>query len=283
MKSPLVALDTEPLAIDALTATRYHSICARFMSVGPLSISIVTTVPVRLGTVVYCPADHPEDVFEVAFVPDMQLRELDGWRLWGIERAAMRSCWSRFEVHEVSKQSVRLAGSSSECDPGWWLSQANYISSRLSVTSDFNNYLLVGDIWFDLEISESGADAPPGFLFVCATEDFQIGPNSIRPPDCPAYWSLDPLGDRRLSADEAIALGFPTFKLTTNFSGWSWENSIYDRLRQFHQAKGFDPYTQDLARDLGYPLFEFSSGGDPVFAHVIPGGGISFFSISAGH
>jgi hypothetical protein len=96
--------------------------------------------------------------------------------------------------------------------------------------------VLVGDIWFDLEISESGADAPPGFLFVCATEDFQIGPNSIRPPDCPAYWSLDPLGDRRLSADEAIALGFPTFKLTTNFSGWRWENSIYDRLRQFHQA-----------------------------------------------
>jgi hypothetical protein len=98
MKSPLVALDTEPLAIDALTATRYHSICARFMSVGPLSISIVTTVPVRLGTVVYCPADHPEDVLEVAFVPDMQLRELDGWRLWGIERAAMRSCWSRYFV-----------------------------------------------------------------------------------------------------------------------------------------------------------------------------------------
>ncbi|KAJ7797141.1 hypothetical protein B0H14DRAFT_3494064 [Mycena olivaceomarginata] len=41
--------------------------------------------------------------------------------------------------------------------------------------------------------------------------------------------------------------------------GYSWDGSVYAGLHQFHQRKRFDPGSQDLARHLGYPLFEVSS------------------------
>jgi hypothetical protein len=38
-----------------------------------------------------------------------------------------------------------------------------------------------------------------------------------------------------------------------------WEASVYGGLRQFHQAKGFDLDSQDLARHLGVPLYQLSN------------------------
>ncbi|KAJ6462938.1 hypothetical protein C8R45DRAFT_785720, partial [Mycena sanguinolenta] len=75
-------------------------------------------------------------------------------------------------------------------------------------------------------------------------------------PACAAYWSLDPSGVDRLRLQDATRLGFPSFKLIAKAYGRSWDASIYDGLRQFHEAKGFDPYSQDIARHLGYPLHQ---------------------------
>ncbi|KAJ7602277.1 hypothetical protein B0H17DRAFT_1122512, partial [Mycena rosella] len=50
--------------------------------------------------------------------------------------------------------------------------------------------------------------------------------------------------------------------------GWSWENSVYNGIRQFHQAKGFDPDSLDVARELGYPLMKILKEPDGPFAHV---------------
>ncbi|KAJ6462835.1 hypothetical protein C8R45DRAFT_791769, partial [Mycena sanguinolenta] len=71
-----------------------------------------------------------------------------------------------------------------------------------------------------------------------------------------AYWSLDPSGVHRLSLKEATQLGFPSFEFTTKAEGCSWDSSVYEGLRQFHEARGFDPYSQDIARHLGHPLFQ---------------------------
>ncbi|KAJ7696339.1 hypothetical protein B0H16DRAFT_1265423, partial [Mycena metata] len=60
----------------------------------------------------------------------------------------------------------------------------------------------------------------------------------------------------RLSTEEATQLGFPSFQLTTQVYGYSWDTSVYAGLPQFHQAKGFDPESQDIARHLGQPLYE---------------------------
>ncbi|KAF8181419.1 hypothetical protein K438DRAFT_1524280, partial [Mycena galopus ATCC 62051] len=98
---------------------------------------------------------------------------------------------------------------------------------------------------------------PEGFLFLCPPEDFHIGDTmSFKWPDCPAYWSFDPSGTERLSADEAVSFGFPTLVLSRRISRFWWDANMYASLRRFHQAKGFDPDSQDVAQHLGYPLYE---------------------------
>ncbi|KAJ6561682.1 hypothetical protein B0H19DRAFT_1068430 [Mycena capillaripes] len=97
-------------------------------------------------------------------------------------------------------------------------------------------------------------DAPKGFLFLCY-DHFQTRPSSFKWPDCPAYWSFDPTGAERLSREDAIDLRFPCLKLSIWVQGRSWYSSVYAGLRQFHQGKGFDPDSQEVARHLGEPLY----------------------------
>ncbi|KAJ7168926.1 hypothetical protein C8R46DRAFT_849343, partial [Mycena filopes] len=96
---------------------------------------------------------------------------------------------------------------------------------------------------------------PPGYLFLCPMEAFRTGPSTYKWPDCPAYWSLDPSGVERLSTEEATRLGFPLIELRTTVCTESWDPSVYAGLRQFHEGKGFDPASQDVARHMGYPLY----------------------------
>jgi hypothetical protein len=67
--------------------------------------------------------------------------------------------------------------------------------------------------------------------------------------------------------EDATALGFPTISLSTNVYGMSWDASVYAGLRQFHQVKGFDPDSLDVARHLGKPLYQLAGEIDPLFAH----------------
>ncbi|KAJ7231520.1 hypothetical protein C8J57DRAFT_1580734, partial [Mycena rebaudengoi] len=98
---------------------------------------------------------------------------------------------------------------------------------------------------------------PHGYLFLCPLQDLQgNSPSEFRYPACPAYWSLDPSGARRLGSEEAERLGFPSFTLRMTVRTTSWDDIVYAGIREFHQAKGFDPYSQDVARELGYPLFK---------------------------
>ncbi|KAJ7446090.1 hypothetical protein FB451DRAFT_791228 [Mycena latifolia] len=51
--------------------------------------------------------------------------------------------------------------------------------------------------------------------------------------------------------------------------GYCWDTRVYAGLRQFHKAKGFEPCSQDLARHLGHPLFQLSSGVEAPFVYEI--------------
>jgi hypothetical protein len=123
---------------------------------------------------------------------------------------------------------------------------------------------------FQLEVSGTTKEPPAGFLFLCPQKDFKTSPSSFHWPDCPAYWSLDPSGTDRLSVEEAIWAGFPAFRLTTTLLGHSWDTGVYEGLRKFHQVKGFDSNSLDLARHLQYPLYELSAEADSTFAHGKP-------------
>jgi hypothetical protein len=67
--------------------------------------------------------------------------------------------------------------------------------------------------------------------------------------------------------EDATALGFPTISLSTKIWGKYWDAIVYAGLRQFHRAKGFDPDSQDVARDLGHGLYQLAGEIDPPFAH----------------
>ncbi|KAJ6626656.1 hypothetical protein B0H10DRAFT_1688089, partial [Mycena sp. CBHHK59/15] len=70
------------------------------------------------------------------------------------------------------------------------------------------------------------------------------------------YWSLDPSGIEKLIAEEAEHLGFPSLVFAMEVCGTYWQGTTYSALHQFRQAKGFDPESQDVARRLGYPLYQ---------------------------
>ncbi|KAJ6474241.1 hypothetical protein C8R45DRAFT_907422 [Mycena sanguinolenta] len=103
-------------------------------------------------------------------------------------------------------------------------------------------------------------EPPDGYLFVCSPKDFENSPASLRWPDRPAYWSLDPSGSNPLSHKEASSLGFPPIIPGTTVCVSSWDENVYAGLRKFDESKDFDPESQDVAWELGYPLYEVVPG-----------------------
>ncbi|KAJ7036904.1 hypothetical protein C8F04DRAFT_457005 [Mycena alexandri] len=167
-----------------------------------------------------------------------------------------RSCGKCCRAGGVSDTKITFRVDSYDAEA--WLSQANYIFSHSQITSNLKDYFLIESIYFTITIRSAGEDAPPGYLFLCPKEDFQASRSSFRWPNCPAYWSLDPEGIKALSTEEAARRGFPSFQLTTEIRGKSWDASVYAGLRKFHQAKGFNPDSQEVALHLGKRLFRSS-------------------------
>ncbi|KAJ7794841.1 hypothetical protein B0H14DRAFT_2468587, partial [Mycena olivaceomarginata] len=119
------------------------------------------------------------------------------------------------------------------------------------------DYVLLSHIFVQITVSPTKPHPPEGYLFLCPPEQFHIGASvSSKWPECPAYWSLHPSGVERLSWEDAASLGFPRIGFLEYARGWSWDARVYEGLRQFHQAKGFDPDSQELALHLGEPLYE---------------------------
>ncbi|KAJ7930792.1 hypothetical protein B0H13DRAFT_2531904, partial [Mycena leptocephala] len=70
------------------------------------------------------------------------------------------------------------------------------------------------------------------------------------------YWAFDPAGLNRLTHDLIEDLGLPTVEFSTYLDGRRWDEGDHDMVRDFHTAKGFDPYTRDAAIAVGYPLID---------------------------
>lgn len=103
----------------------------------------------------------------------------------------------------------------------------------------------------------------PGYLFLCPVAEVCSGnPPRVRLPDCPFYWSLDPTGAGRLT-HYVQDLGFPIIDIEMEVMGHSWDGMAYGGLAQFHYGKGFHPYSQNVARNLGFSPYQVSAP----FAH----------------
>ncbi|KAJ7636468.1 hypothetical protein FB45DRAFT_742742 [Roridomyces roridus] len=108
-------------------------------------------------------------------------------------------------------------------------------------------------------------DLPQGYIFLCPPD--QLASDGRYQVSDAAYWSVDPSGAERLTPEEAARVGFPEFQLNIQLLGLRWAEDLYAGLREFHAAKGYDPDSPDLAKDLGYPLFEITCDKDKLQAY----------------
>ncbi|KAJ7846531.1 hypothetical protein B0H13DRAFT_1531274, partial [Mycena leptocephala] len=70
------------------------------------------------------------------------------------------------------------------------------------------------------------------------------------------YWAFDPAGLDRLTHEASEEIGLSTPKFSMYLMVHRWNEHDYDLVRNFHVAKGFDPYSQDAAIAAGYPLID---------------------------
>ncbi|KAJ7627348.1 hypothetical protein FB45DRAFT_835558 [Roridomyces roridus] len=181
-------------------------------------------------------------------------RDLDlHWDLSTWRYTVTQTGWIRIAACDVHNIFIKRWS----CDKEGWLDQANYIFKRLQITSEHEKYVFIHCVIFTLRFDKAldDVDTPDGYLFLCPASDFQVGPLELRWPQCPAYWSLQESGGERLNEEEARRLGFPVMSFTTELRGSSWPQNVYTAVAKLHQAKGFDPYTQDAARHFNDPLF----------------------------
>ncbi|KAJ7160338.1 hypothetical protein C8R46DRAFT_1107805 [Mycena filopes] len=274
----------EATAIGFLSLEQYHHICDLYLG-KPRGEYISTAATVTLGMVSFWPAHLDwHDSVGIVFLPAVNLQQHDiSWPFWEGDPLyrgdMMESGWTRSESGHFSESLssvITFVAPGLFHPPMAWLSQANHIFSRLGITSNLGDYVLVYAVQFKITLSHPWPPCTTGYLFLCPPADFQIGATSYRGPEkspaywsidpagvqsyrwpeSPAYWSLDPAGAHRLTIEEATGLGFPVLQLSTHIVGRSWDTSVYTGLRKFHEAKGFNPDSQDVARHLGEPLFK---------------------------
>ncbi|KAJ6565848.1 hypothetical protein DFH09DRAFT_1314633 [Mycena vulgaris] len=164
-----------------------------------------------------------------------------------------------------------------------WLAQAHDIFNHLDITWGFEAFVFIYGIQYCLEVAGPTDNLPPGYLFLCPLSDLAAEtPKSFQIPDQPAYWSLTPSGVDRLSDEVAQDLGFPAIQLEMYARGRSWDVGVYDGIRQFHESKGFCPYSQEVALELGYPPVQLSCDRDALLAHLHQSDGGDSYSDSDG-
>ncbi|KAJ7094184.1 hypothetical protein C8R44DRAFT_386920 [Mycena epipterygia] len=196
-----------------------------------------------------------ESLEQIAHIPNSPFSDYG----WTGTPTHMENGWSRLHSSDVTGPIFHNVSVASD----HWLCQANYIISQ----QNQKNCFLVSHIVYWLGFSETPEKIPEGYLFLCPVEHFRNENGRwVRNPECPAYWSLDPSGNQRLSPEDASRRGFPAFKLEMDVHMNSWHESVYAALSRFHAGKGFDPNSQDLARHLGQPLYELSCPTDS--AHI---------------
>ncbi|KAK7029949.1 hypothetical protein R3P38DRAFT_890012 [Favolaschia claudopus] len=272
-KCLLLTLDTQVIT-NALTVKQYHEICDTAF-INRKYIPFPPTTTVYWGAVyhttghhnlsrplVIAPMLHPDSIHEIGWL-------ILGTMIWAdytTENGWSRFCLSKL-VHPLDhKRFQRLTcnlWAKANTARDTWLSQANHIFNCLGVFSNLEDYALLYDICFTIGLQprspKPNEHLSNGFLFLCPPQSFQIGPASLKCPECVGYWSLDPFGLDPLSPNQAAELGFPTIDILIFGWGKKWSDAVYAGLRQFHHGKGFDPNSQDLARHLGLPLYRLYS------------------------
>ncbi|KAJ6496179.1 hypothetical protein C8R45DRAFT_985154 [Mycena sanguinolenta] len=241
---PLDLPDSEIAVIHSMDSYQFHE--RIYHSIPPAQ---VLKAEWNLGAVMYYRrGSRLQDAVEIASMTDADTYVLP----WGttVHGEIFEDGWTRHNSCDVYNTTLHFPVALEE--PDSWLCQANHIFSRLQITSNYEDYALVYLINYELNISAPTNDPPQGYLFVSNPTN----PISFRRPD--AYWSLDPFGASSLTMHEATRLGFPSISWSRRVRIRFWDDGVYAAVREFHEEKGFDPDSQDLVRQMRYPLFRIS-------------------------
>ncbi|KAJ7846090.1 hypothetical protein B0H14DRAFT_2773396 [Mycena olivaceomarginata] len=295
----------EAVVISSLALSHYHefcdsddfcaSFCGHYSSHShSFSISVHATATVGMVVKHHLSNCEVELPVNIAFLPLLDLGDIScGWSrglsygwcgpgepedvpsaIWhdkGLGGDLMPDSWRRYNLHQIfSAASIDRDVLFDHLEP--WLGQANHIFSSLQIRSHHNQYVVINRVIFMCVFSPTTRSSFPsqGWLFVCPDDQLRSGPCSFRWPDCATYWSRDPFGAVRLSTEEAEEAGFPLIKLKIKVGGRAWNTIDYAALWRFHQAKGFVPNSQEIARHLGHPLYQLCDelAVEASFAHV---------------
>ncbi|KAJ7753555.1 hypothetical protein B0H16DRAFT_770096 [Mycena metata] len=280
----LLNLPSTSEIIASIPLIHYHSICYWHLYQFR-SFPIPTNMPIKLGSVRHFSGGAYESSIEVAFSPDFRMID-DGWLT---EDRNIQDYWKSITLEEgtsvlgngwircafspphspihnqisvnsacVAEKDRRRVYSDDICSEGW-LAQACYTFNSLDIKSSLEDYFLVYAMDCCLQLLGPIEDLPPGYLFLCPWVDFETDvPACFAIPEYPAYWSVDPSGANRLSAQESKDNGFPDISVSVKVCGSSWDSSVYAGIRQFQEGKGFDSYSEDVAMELDCPLFQIS-------------------------
>ncbi|KAJ7928251.1 hypothetical protein B0H13DRAFT_1007602 [Mycena leptocephala] len=254
--------NAEAVIISNLSEYEYHDIFSRPPLARERGFTCSAELRVGSGMIFFHSNSQSGALFKIAELPGGP-PGLSGWTTEPEqeEGTVMDGLWTRYKSRRVRCLQLQLHH---HHWMDYWLAQANHILTRLDATSRFEDYFFVYTVVFRLQClpNKYNDHQPNGYLFVCPPKLFETGQDSLQWPDYPAYWSLDPSGASPLSTEDAKILGFPIIHYETVIDGYSWNRSVYDALRRFHQDKGFNPESQELAIHLSYPLYKLSSQAD---------------------
>ncbi|KAK1230810.1 hypothetical protein PQX77_006082 [Marasmius sp. AFHP31] len=153
-----------------------------------------------------------------------------------------------------------------------WLCQATHVFHVLGIPrEEWEGFAVLPNDYFILTLkpfnhaqSRRNCDYrfdPPYYLFVLPPPQLpDMTPDIVSwilaPAESLYYWSIDHDGNSRISEANHMALGLPCFHNHSATLPCGWKAEIYDLVRQWQVAKGFDPTTTDFARSMGHPIVE---------------------------
>ncbi|KAF7353365.1 hypothetical protein MSAN_01525100 [Mycena sanguinolenta] len=255
--------NAEALIISSLDEDEYHQLCSMPVTAHSSTFTVSTRLPIPRGPAIFRPDFEKRTLSRITqglHVGGGQKRDI-GWFDYGIQGEILPNSWMRYDSRRACDLHSEFWVVPWVRSLKFWLAQANHVFALLETAEpEFEDYVCMHGTVFILRCVPNlrNIEGPEGHLFVCPPEHFQTGEDLFQWPECPAYWSLDPSGAARLSPEKAEILGFPIIHIETRISGYSWDSSVYAGLRRFHAGKEFDPSSQDVAKCLGYPLFELS-------------------------
>ncbi|KAF7353323.1 hypothetical protein MSAN_01520300 [Mycena sanguinolenta] len=234
----LDASDSEDIIISSLSEDQYHKLCSDHLIAQFRCFQVSTQHPVGPGIFRSDPRYKTcVRITEPLILPEEELH----WANYGRPRGKLLpNSWIRYDSRQTCtlKLELQLLFWSYEIQKAW-LAQANHVYAELGEVAHVEDYVCIDQVRFILRISVPN----DVHIYINGPPVQRIGPSTH-------------LGADRLSTEDARMLGFPRIHIDTVLVGLSFDRSVYNGLRRFHEGKGFNPDSGEIARQLGYSLYE---------------------------